>query len=52
MGFNFRFPFLVDPDEPLSPRERTISIRLPRWLARLLKSKSARILINIRMAPP
>jgi hypothetical protein len=49
---NFRFPFFVDPDEPLSPRERTILIRLPRWLARLLKSKHGRILINIRMEPP
>lgn len=54
MNLNFRMPFLVDPDEPLRPRERTLSIRVPRWLARLLGWKSAdpRILINIRTEPP
>jgi hypothetical protein len=52
MEFGFRFPVPHDPDEPLSPRERTISIWLPRWLARLLKSKEGRILINITLSPP
>jgi hypothetical protein len=41
-----------DPDEPASHFQRTISIRLPALLARLLKHRARRILINIDIERP
>lgn len=46
---NFWFPWLHDPDEPLSRRQHTISIWIPRWLQRLVKAK--RLVLNIEIGP-
>lgn len=54
------FPFiqLRDPDDPPGRVERTYSIPIPEWLARLLKPGEAptpgrkpRLVVNIRQEP-
>jgi hypothetical protein len=41
------FWWFGDPDEPPGHHQRTISIRLPAWLVRLLKGRAHRIVINL-----